>query len=266
VLFDEAELLVYGKVEYEKRIVAFFDILGWRNEIELAGSNSGRIARLAVITKLFAAAVATTPDQFPGVRLTTFSDCAVVSVPYNPSILTQWIEAIGIIQSSLALLGFWIRGAVTIGDLLHDSTSVFGPTLNRAYELESQLAIYPRVLVDDSIPEDASVLIENENIMRFVDPFTIDFLNRFQSIPPNSAAINHFNSMSGASIGHTNFRLSGALILQIIFMRLSAHFESAPNDKIREKHAWWHNRLAPRVLASNFSISKLSLRDLGLSA
>jgi hypothetical protein len=139
VFIDEEELSVYGNTSYENRLVAFFDVLGWRNEIELAGTDSRRVARLSAITKLFYSAVATAPDQFPGVRLTSFSDCVVISVPYEATVLPQWIEALGLIQSSLAGLGFWIRGATTIGNLFHDSISVFGPALNRAYEMKRGL-------------------------------------------------------------------------------------------------------------------------------
>ncbi len=49
-------------------------------------------------------------------------------------------------QSLLA--GFLVRGGITIGDLYIDNTFVSGKALIKAYQLESQIAIYPRVVVD----------------------------------------------------------------------------------------------------------------------
>lgn len=46
------------------------------------------------------------------------------------------------------LAGFLVRGGITIGDLYIDNTFVSGKALVKAYQLESQIAIYPRVVVD----------------------------------------------------------------------------------------------------------------------
>jgi len=55
------------------------------------------------------------------------------------------------LTNSLIDYGFIIRGAITIGDLYHDERIVFGPALNQAYEIESTIANYPRVIVDKRI-------------------------------------------------------------------------------------------------------------------
>lgn len=41
-----------------------------------------------------------------------------------------------------------IRGGITIGKIIHNEEMVFGPGINRAYELESKYAIYPRIIFD----------------------------------------------------------------------------------------------------------------------
>lgn len=46
------------------------------------------------------------------------------------------------------LAGFLVRGGITIGDLYIDNTFVSGKALIKAYQLESQIAIYPRVVID----------------------------------------------------------------------------------------------------------------------
>lgn len=46
---------------------------------------------------------------------------------------------------------YLVRGAITRGALYHDDAVVVGPALVRAYELESQVAIYPRIILDPNL-------------------------------------------------------------------------------------------------------------------
>ncbi|HTG56249.1 MAG TPA: hypothetical protein VL943_08285, partial [Niabella sp.] len=48
-------------------------------------------------------------------------------------------------------LGMMIRGGITIGDLIHEENgALFGPAMNEAYRLESNSAIYPRVVISNN--------------------------------------------------------------------------------------------------------------------
>ena len=54
---------------------------------------------------------------------------------------------VAFIQAELARHGYLIRGAITVGDLYIDEDMVFGPALIEAYDAESKLAIFPRVIL-----------------------------------------------------------------------------------------------------------------------
>jgi hypothetical protein len=54
-------------------------------------------------------------------------------------------------QSRLLQRGILVRGGMTIGPLYYDELHVFGPGLVRAYELESHLAVYPRIITEFSL-------------------------------------------------------------------------------------------------------------------
>ena len=43
------------------------------------------------------------------------------------------------------------RGGVAIGDIYHDDEAVFGPGLVRAYDIESNVAKFPRIVVDHEV-------------------------------------------------------------------------------------------------------------------
>lgn len=48
-------------------------------------------------------------------------------------------------------VGWLVRGGISIGELFIDETMVWGEALLKAYDLESNSAIYPRILLDSSV-------------------------------------------------------------------------------------------------------------------
>ena len=55
------------------------------------------------------------------------------------------------VQAELIADGVLLRGSITFGDIFIDDKTVFGPALIRAYELEDQVSIAPRVIVDPEV-------------------------------------------------------------------------------------------------------------------
>jgi hypothetical protein len=47
-----------------------------------------------------------------------------------------------------------IRGGVTVGNIVKSYGQLFGPAVVRAYELESKIAIYPRIVVGEEVFEE----------------------------------------------------------------------------------------------------------------
>lgn len=48
-------------------------------------------------------------------------------------------------------VGWLVRGGISVGELFIDETMVWGEALLKAYDLESNSAIYPRILLDSSL-------------------------------------------------------------------------------------------------------------------
>jgi hypothetical protein len=167
------------EVRYERRLVGFSDVLGWRSHIADTVTDPARVKWLRVLAQGWSDL--SKPDYaigFGGLRITSFSDNVVLSQePKEPRFI---IARMGIMQVNAAAGGFLVRGGVTVGDIIHTSDFVFGPALNRAYEIENTLAIYPRVLVDPLIIQEFGPIREpvvNEGDEYFVDAFTPRFLD-----------------------------------------------------------------------------------------
>jgi hypothetical protein len=164
--------------EYERRMVAFCDVLGWRSQIKRAGSDSKKIGTLRRQILLVQRTIGAIKGDL-GLRFSSFSDNIVLSGPPNALTLAAFKVILSDYQWCSAAFGFLTRGAVTMGDICHDGQVVFGPALNRAYELESQVAKYPRIIFDNAVfrsskPKKEKSMMDVDNECSFLDPFTIE--------------------------------------------------------------------------------------------
>lgn len=241
MILDESELC-FGDLAYETRLVAFFDILGWKNEIEEANSDPRHIARLATALRLFNANADAIGDA--GARLTTFSDNVVFSKPYAAGDVRWLLEGLAVTQLGLASMGFWIRGGVTVGEIYHDEYIVFGPALNRAHHLESKVSEVPRIIVDEMIglPDDTDFIDVGEP--SFIDPFKAAFWDRVQRANEmQQSTLDRFHEMSGVEISSAPVILPGRFALSQIGNRLSAQLTSTSDLRAWNKLAWLFDRI-----------------------
>jgi|SRR5208337_2602229 len=145
-------------VKYENRVVCFIDILGFEKMINETISPDGRddtsklqLIHNAIMTirkHLDIGAKKTVKSKM----VTQFSDSIVISFRANET--SEVFFTLLDIQHILAELVFkhmLCRGGIAYGKILHTPTALFGPALNQAYRTESKAALYPRVILDESI-------------------------------------------------------------------------------------------------------------------
>jgi hypothetical protein len=136
---------------YSERYVAFVDILGFSNIVRNSVNSPHQAGELAKILQRLANR--TTPsifDQGEGddFRGQSFSDCIVLSENATPKGLLHLLQTVTFVSLDLMSNGILVRGGIAKGQLHHTDKVVFGPALIEAYRLESQLAKFPRILVD----------------------------------------------------------------------------------------------------------------------
>lgn len=84
--------------------------------------------------------------------VTMFSDSIVISKTIDDFFdLSEFVEFISKIQYQLLLEGILIRGGISIGELYHSDKYIFGSALISAYKIESEKAIYPRIVIDENV-------------------------------------------------------------------------------------------------------------------
>lgn len=108
-------------------------------------------------------------------EVTTFSDHIVVSYPavpeetkevepiWTPLVCQDSIRILSWVAENALRIGLLIRGGLTFGQLFHENGVVFGKALVDAYELESRTAVYPRIVVSNSVIEKLGPLDVGDN-------------------------------------------------------------------------------------------------------
>jgi hypothetical protein len=233
------------RVTYERRVVAFYDVLGWRSHIKRAAQKTEEISFLRRL--ILKTARATRMDKGLDLRVSTFSDNVVISqIPgaNTPQLLMQ----LAIWQLGAAINGFLFRGGVTVGDLVHEDEAVFGPGLNRAYYLESKIAMYPRIVLDPLYMEEfgeLGSLCETEDSVCFINPFRLAFCEHLRDATyqtPEELA------KAGLSAPQRVYAaLSNELILSQIADSLSAQMKEPMTYKDFGKVSWVYDRVAKQV-------------------
>jgi hypothetical protein len=150
--------------QLKKSVVAFMDILGYREMAEnaaSAGTEPELLRRLHSTLEYgqkFLKGDLTPPkvglkDSY---AVKAFTDNIVIGWPVRTdgeSELGFTFFNLSFFQFSLTLAGFFIRGGVSIGPLYMDDIAVFGTGLNEAYDTESRLARDPRIVLASSTEE-----------------------------------------------------------------------------------------------------------------
>jgi hypothetical protein len=148
--------------QYEIKLFAYVDVLGWTNLIEksVGDKHSFQLAVLnhehlksmtsaLQIQKEFFNEIGQ-PQHGPSVEVTQFSDTIVFSCPVDKPLYFGMLLNLYSTCAKLLEHGLYTRGALTVGQIYHKDDSVFGPALIQAHSLEQHVAVYPRIVVDET--------------------------------------------------------------------------------------------------------------------
>lgn len=154
---------------FQKRTIAFVDMLGFRSIVKRMSSEDHLFTtvrdsldgldrqsqevtryrreqnekRKETLRKGFVPLVGES-----NLQMTAFSDCYVLSEVSPAWHVLAAVQALG---SHLLTEGILTRGAVVQGRAYHRGRVLFGPGIVSAYEMENEVAKYPRILVTEAV-------------------------------------------------------------------------------------------------------------------
>ncbi|MCP1450345.1 hypothetical protein [Priestia megaterium] len=139
-------------------VVCFIDVLGFKSlGLEAIKNGTGDEFLENIHSSLGKARASITPYPFLPAKIKVFTDNVVIGWPIRgdgEGELGNTFLNLSEYQLALALDGFFIRGGISIGPHFMDEETVFGPELIKAYELESQVAVYPRIILSEESKQD----------------------------------------------------------------------------------------------------------------
>lgn len=137
-----------------KHLVLYIDMLGTTNKID---DDSAQETVLNNIWEIISLAKSLISADKKGMKIQTFSDNIVLAtevennIPFYPEIFC----AAAILQKLFIARYAWaVRGAIVVDDFYIDEDLVWGKALVKAHTIEEKVAIYPRIIVDNSIVEE----------------------------------------------------------------------------------------------------------------
>lgn len=191
------------------KIIAFVDILGFSKMIEDYDNGNVQILENLIYAMNNAGNFIKSVPQNNGeflfnfkecIEAKLFSDCLCVSVPlefsnkYNSYNINDqfWFfyQYLSGYQILLLEKGIFTRGAITIGSYYSDENIIFSGGLVEAYNLESKVANYPRIILSKKLIE----TLKNSGLQNNWDYSTI--LNTDST---NEVFINPFNYILSTS-------------------------------------------------------------------
>jgi hypothetical protein len=156
-------------MNYQNRVVLFLDILGFKNILDKTVDKDDiddtiKIAHLYEALNYMNESINWRTTKETSREISQFSDSIVISFLATDKVeFGNLISDIFEIVTYLVSKGILCRGAISIGKLIHDKNTIFGPALVDAYLTESKAAMYPRIILDLSLIEILSNVQSNNN-------------------------------------------------------------------------------------------------------
>lgn len=144
-------------MHYTQQLTAFLDILGFK---EIIGNQATSLNANFSVEDVFYMLDTIRKERnwdTATFKTTTFSDSIVISAELEDNLDLRRSNMFNLFMSIVHLqiqllvrYGRFLRGGIVIDNLFHDNIKniVYGPAMNKAYLLESKVAVYPRIVVE----------------------------------------------------------------------------------------------------------------------
>lgn len=165
-----------GQGELRNSVVAFIDILGFKERVRDAKNNGTSQELLAEFQDAIKVALFSLKDHFSedfynlsdgsseikdSHKFRIFSDCILIGCPISdtghPATFIKGrhefftvLHTLYLLQTQLVNRGFFVRGAIAADELYMDDVTIYGIGLIDAYEAELKQAKYPRIILTES--------------------------------------------------------------------------------------------------------------------
>lgn len=268
------------EIKYERRIVAFIDILGFKEIIKQSEKDPSKNKLIyAVLEYLkdwevsdkwnlkfieieeYAQKKGLASFDIRGkTNSTSFSDSIVISVKVDNNVnemASTLIVNLAYIGAILMEKGVLIRGGLTIGNIIHSNNgTVFGQGLIDAYMLELKSAKFPRIILSDKLIKELNYPVK---VKRERYPYN-QYVTRFEDGCVGFYQMIYFQVIeSWEEMTPESLRESLVNIRKTILNGLDSSFE---NPEVFEKYKWLKEQYNKLIILSDFEFETQSHENI----
>ncbi len=194
-------------LKYQYRIVAFLDVLGFKNklyEFEKEALENGNedgkklVSQKATDFVNVFKEVTNLMDEFD-CNYYLFSDniCLTVDPHHNKSLIVEILFTVSNLFRKFSQMGYFLRGGIDYGLMLDEKSIAMGVPLANAYIMESEKAIFPRVIMSERFIQFIDDKSFDEhfqfNILNFIKKSCeINYVNLFYSVIKTDDKVSFF--------------------------------------------------------------------------
>jgi len=249
-----------GQRELQKSIIAFVDILGFRELVRNA-KKAGKSQEVftdfhQVLSTWFNRIEDMKKDTFKmpfvggkkdNYTIRIFTDCIAIGCPikkdgYKYNFIEgcneffDILSTLYIFQLEMINLGYFVRGAIAVDELYMDDIIIYGNGISEAYETESKHAKFPRIILTESAKnlfQEIDKAFSNKKIENYLTSY----------LYKDSDGLLFLNYLESIKIGESNYEFVGELEKHKEMLRKKlSEFRNKP--QILEKYVWaakYHN-------------------------
>lgn len=237
-------------MNYETRILAFIDIMGFSAKVKSSEKNSNDVKliydALSQIRELF---LDESYKEFD-TQVTQFSDSLIISINESQqSGIYHMVTDCSFAIHSLLSNGFLCRGIIMEGELIHNDTILFGPLYMKATEAEANEDL-PIIKVKKDIiqiarryPNEVNIGLEDEEI-----EFVLTHLKELNETEYYVNYFENYHTLIGAGNTETKEYFENARTF------IESGLKTAKTFSIYRKFDWTRNRFNESSVLKEYNI------------
>jgi hypothetical protein len=162
---------------YERRFILFLDFLGFRELVKRTAKEDDLLPHMVKAMDRVGEIGSDDAEFYRSQQITQFSDSIVVSYRVEESsAVFDLLNGIAFCVIDLVERGFLLSGGVAVGDVLHTRKHLVGPAMVAAYDLESKIANFPRIILDPQLLKVARAARKDDHTEDEEEKYVRDFL------------------------------------------------------------------------------------------
>lgn len=214
--------------------IAYFDILGYKDKLnqDYEDNNTNTYDAIKACISLSKKLIKYNPDE---IKMKVFSDNFFFCAENN---YLKLLSLVGCLQCALSSINIFVRGSIVYDEIIFDEDFIYGKGIINAYKLESEISIFPRIIIDDSF-------FNGIKKIEKVDDLSIFESSRLYNISKNidfdnNQYLNYLDILR-------DYKENGEKNINKFIDILSDHADNIklnlenPDKKIQQKYQWCKN-------------------------